>query len=128
MFAALANFNLNFVTQGTVERLPDVDGKPRYKVTLDQVGIYVKDSYDFNDDAVWYKPWSWPSQPLGFWSCVDQDASKDGGKMFDSNYKYVTNEDFREWRDQYGNGKGGDFLVFSDIKVLTLYDTFEFSK
>jgi hypothetical protein len=125
LFAALGNFNFNFVTRGTVERLPDdANGKSRYRVTLHEVGIYVKDSYDFNDDDAWYKP----SQPLGFWSCVKQDVSKDKGKIIDFDYKYVDNEDFRDWRDQYGKGKGGDFLVFSDIKVFTVFNTFIFIK
>jgi hypothetical protein len=39
---------------------------------------------------------------------------------------YVTNEDFRKWRKKYGNGMGGDFLVFSDIKVIDVSDVFYF--
>ncbi len=36
----------------------------------------------------------------------------------------VSNEEFRDWRTQ--NGRGGDFLVFSDVKrmVLNPPDTF----
>jgi hypothetical protein len=119
LFAALANFNFQFITQGTVERLPDVDGKARYKVTLEKVGIYVKDSYDFNDippDA------EYTSQPLGYWNCVRRKVYKTPG----FGAYYVTNWDFREWRSQYGDGMGGDFLVFSDIKVIDVDDTFEF--
>jgi YD repeat-containing protein len=79
LFAALANFDFHFVTQGTVERLPDVNGKPRYKVTLDKVGIYVKDSYDFNDDSTSLNPKTWVSQPLGYWDCAEMDAGKTPG-------------------------------------------------
>jgi hypothetical protein len=117
LFAALANFSFNFVVEGTVERLPDVNGKPRYKVTLDKVGIYVRDSYDFND-----KKGNWISQPLGYWDCAERDAGKTPGP----GAYYVDNDDFREWRDKYGNGKGGDYLVFSDIKVIDVSDSFEF--
>ena len=123
LFAALANFNFQFVTQGTVERLPDVNGKAHYKVTLDKVGIYVKDSYDFNDHlSAWNDPKTWASQPLGYWDCADQDVTKTPRP----GAYYVNNQDFREWRDKYGNGKGGDFLVFSDIKVISVSDSFEF--
>ncbi|MDR1349702.1 MAG: DUF6402 family protein [Zoogloeaceae bacterium] len=122
LFAALGDFNFDFVTQGTVERLPDVDGKARYEVTLDKVGIYVKDSYDFNDDPAGWNPKTWASQPLGYWNCAEQKASKTSG----SDFYYVNNKDFREWREEYGNGKGGDFMVFSNIKVITVNDTFEF--
>jgi hypothetical protein len=119
LFAALGNFNLNFVAKGTVERLPDdANGNAHYKVQINQVSIYVKDSYDFNDDT-------WYSQPLGFWSCMEEKASKMPQNL---SYKYVNNKDFRDWRDKYGNGYGGDFLVFSDIKVLTVYESFEFIK
>jgi hypothetical protein len=61
-------------------------------VTVAEVGIYVKDSFDFNDD-----------QFLGFWGYRDTPTN---------------NSDFREWRDQ--NNAGGDFLVFSDIKRTRL--------
>jgi hypothetical protein len=122
LFAALADFNFNFVTEGTVERLPDVNEKARYRVTLDKIGIYVQDSYDFNDNPVSLKPTTWISQPLGYWDCADKDASKKPGP----GAYYVTNQDFREWREQHGNSKGGDFLVFSDIKVIHVNDSFEF--
>jgi hypothetical protein len=125
MFAALANFNLNFVTQGTVEYLgKDANGKDLYKVTLTQVGIYVRDSYDFNDDPAGLNPGTWVSQPLGYWDCAELDASKTPGP----GAYYVDNDDFREWRDQYGNGKGGDYLVFSDIRVINVNDTFTFTR
>ena len=100
-----------------MERLADVEGKARYKVTLDKVGIYVQDSYDFNDKDP--NAGDFSSQPLGFWDCEEQKTPGLGAY-------YVTNRDFRDWRDQYGNGKGGDFLVFSDIKVISVSDSFEF--
>jgi hypothetical protein len=59
---------------------------------------------------------------LGYWDCEDKDATKTRRP----GSKYVDNEAFRDWRDQYGNGKGGDYLVFSDIKVINVNDTFEF--
>ena len=123
LFAALGNFAFHFVVAGTVERLPDVNGESRYRVILDQVGIYVRDSYDFNDKpGKWNEPQSWISQPLGYWDCEDQEAGRTPG----FGAYYVENEDFREWREKYGNGKGGDYLVFSEIRVITVNDSFEF--
>jgi hypothetical protein len=61
-------------------------------------------------------------QPLEFWDCADQDVTKTPRP----GAYYVTNEDFRKWRKKYGNGKGGDFLVFSDIKILNVHDSFDF--
>jgi hypothetical protein len=42
------------------------------------------------------------------------------------NRYYVNNADFREWRKKYGKGFGGDFMVFSDIKVFDTNDSFQF--
>jgi hypothetical protein len=127
LYAALANFNFQFVTEGTVKYLgKDANGKDLYEVTLDKVGIYVKDSYDFNDDPASLNPTTWISQPLGYWDCAERTASKTPDLLGGS--YYVDNDDFREWRDQHGNGMGGDFLVFSDIRVINVNDTFTFTR
>jgi hypothetical protein len=96
MFAALANFNLRAVIRGTVTPL----SAGKHRVAIDAVGIYVRDSYDFNGD-----------QHLGYWN----DTTDYGGK---NPFKGtgVTNQDFRDWRS--ANSRGGDFLVYSDLKVV----------
>lgn len=68
-----------------------------WTVRINAFGIYVRDSYDFNGFQV-----------LGTWDVSDWDPL--GCVIFNSN--------FREWRS--ANGKGGDFLVFSDVKVTRL--------
>lgn len=103
MFAALANFNFRVVISAEIAPLPKTGSIfDDYRVTIDEVGIYVADSYDFEGD-----------QELGFWD----DASSSAGKSPISGTR-VTNESFRDWRT--ANGKGGDFLVFSDIKRIRL--------
>jgi len=62
-------------------------------VTITEVGVYVRDSFDFNDH----------SQFLGFWGHRDTP---------------VNNATFREWRTKFS--KGGDYEVFSDIKRVKL--------
>lgn len=59
---------------------------------ISEVGVYVKDSYDFKG-----------SQFLGFWGHRDSPAN---------------NSDFREWRTM--KNLGGDFLVYSDVKRTKL--------
>jgi hypothetical protein len=88
--AALGAFVFNVAIAGTVFRPPMTS--QGLVVTVAEVGIYVKDSFDFNGD-----------QFLGFWGYRDTPTN---------------NSDFREWRDQ--NNAGGDFLVFSDIKRTRL--------
>jgi len=104
MDAALANFALYVVIGGTAA--PD---SGRHRVTIQTVGVYVMDSYDFNG-----------SQDLGYWNDSTNEASTWNPLVGDP----VTNATFRSWRT--ANGRGGDFRVFSDIKVtrLAAADTF----
>ncbi|MCX7112860.1 MAG: DUF6402 family protein [Proteobacteria bacterium] len=106
MNAALGNFVFNVVISGRVS----CSGKDSvYRVEIKEVGVYVKDSYDFNGD-----------QFLGYWDDSDNSVS-----MWNAlSGTGVSNQDFRDWRSQ--NGKGGDFRVFSDVKrtSLSLADVF----
>jgi len=112
MFAALGNFDFRVSVPGSVSprgsspttapgpagagRSPAASG---HDVFIERVGIYVMDSYDFNNE-----------QPLGFWN-------KTGFSRFPTlTHEPITNYDFRNWRSQ--NAHGGDFIVFSDMKVL----------
>ena len=113
MFAALGKFNLRIVLAGSISGLTipsPVNRTSRYQVQIDRVGVYIYDSYDFNG-----------FQLLGFWSELCRDVAR--GPTGD--YEAVYNSTFREWREK--NKKGGDFLVFSDLKVIPLNppDTFE---
>ena len=89
--------------------LPAVPRGATFQVSITEVGIYIRDSFDFNGD-----------QFLGFWDDSDNSVSMLNFLSGTS----VSNEDFRNWRTQ--NRRGGDFLVFSDIKriVLSTPDTF----
>lgn len=103
LFGALANFNLRLLASGRIEAAADGE----HLVTVERYGVYVQDSYDFED-----APGSL-SQPLGFWN----DGAKSVGKM-GSPFDYVSNADFRAWRK--ANGFGMDFLVYSDVKITPI--------
>lgn len=64
----------------------------KIQIQLNEIGIYAKDSYDFHED-----------QSLGKW---------------ENGVGSITNSHFRDWRAQ--NNKGGDFLIYSDIKIVRL--------
>ncbi len=89
--------------------LPAVPHGATFQVSITEIGIYIRDSFDFNGD-----------QFLGFWDDSDNSVSMLNFLSGTS----VSNEDFRDWRTQ--NRRGGDFLVFSDLKriVLSTPDTF----
>jgi hypothetical protein len=84
--AALGGFHLQIAIAGKAS--PDAAGA--VTLTIDEVGIYVKDSFDFNGD-----------QNLGIWGYRDEP---------------VGNADFRKWRKDHN--QGGDFRVFSDVKRI----------
>lgn len=86
--AALGRFELQVAISG---KLLSIEGE-KYQLSIEEVGIYVKDSVDFNG-----------SQFLGFWGHRDEP---------------VNNIDFRRWRAK--NNAGGDFRVYSDVKRTRL--------
>ena len=117
--AALANFVFKVIVVGSVEPILTDKKKltGKYTVTINEVGIYVKDSYDFNDDKG-------EDQELGNWDLDDNSVGRtsfNGGET-------VRNSDFRKWRA--ANKSGGDFIVYSDIKYIkqTKNNTFTFKK
>lgn len=100
MDAALGRFVFNVLVSGHVEPVSKGLG---HTVTIDKVGVYIRDSYDFNG-----------SQSLGYWDPSDNSVSSWNG----FSGTHVSNADFRNWRA--ANGKGGDFLIYSDIKQTVL--------
>jgi hypothetical protein len=100
----------------------------RIGITVDEIGIYLRDTYDFNDNALY-------SQPLGAWSrtgvskaiaaqsiATDQvygAAPAVTGRTEAPGTRYnVRNDDFREYRDRHR--KGGDFVIFSNVARVRL--------
>ncbi|MEL6107194.1 MAG: DUF6402 family protein [Planctomycetota bacterium] len=98
MMAGLGNFVFRVLVSGSVA--PSGSG---HDVTIDRIGVYLRDSYSFEGD-----------QHLGFWDDSDNSVS---AINFLSGTR-VTNKSFREWRT--ANGKGGDYLIYSDIKQVPL--------
>ena len=99
MDAALGNFSFYILIKGSVRRQKGSS----VELTINSIGIYIKDSYDFNDE-----------QLLGYWSEDDYNIST---RNIFKGVK-VSNADFRRWRDIHLHG--GDFLILSDIKEVHL--------
>lgn len=104
--AALGKFVFRFAVEGKVS--PESAGLRT--ITIEKVGVYVWDSYDFNG-----------TQVLGFWDKDDNSVS-DSVWGFGSG-SLIDNESFRDWRK--ANSKGGDFYVYSDVKQLKAADGFK---
>jgi hypothetical protein len=86
--AAIGRFNLHVAIAGKTQRLNALE----YSVTVEEVGVYAKDSLDFEGN-----------QFLGWWGYNDTP---------------INNADFRDWRTRHS--AGGDFLVYSDMKRTRL--------
>jgi hypothetical protein len=111
LFGALARYNLRILAAG---RITPAEGS-EYLVSVLQIGVYLRDTYDFNDPAKKLdEPKTWISQPLGYWNETTKQVSKWPGSGFD----LVSNSDFRAWRKAHG--KGGDFEIFSDLKTIPI--------
>jgi Family of unknown function (DUF6402) len=126
MTAALANFTFRVVVAGTVGPVAPAPGAPAgpttYQVRITEVGVYIQDSFDFEGDQFLG---CWSDSPDGFSPIPPPSGISIGPIPIPSfQYKPVFNSTFRDWRTS--NGHGGDFLVFSDMKRVTLStpDTF----
>lgn len=112
-YAALGRCNMRVAVAGSVipsgsipmppgasmTRRPRPGSLPQHTVQIEKVGIYIFDSFDFNG-----------VQFLGFW-CPD-----DVSRVPMPGYEDIWNSSYSAWRRAHG--KGGDFLVYSDIKIL----------
>ncbi|GKS85308.1 DUF6402 family protein [Acidovorax sp. SUPP1855] len=101
-------------------------GAGKTAILIDELGFYLRDSYDFNDGD---HPFL--SQPLGFWgyggvsridlggrvSISEQWANEEEAQARRHAY-WVQNQDFRRWRGMHG--RGGDFIVLSDVHRVRL--------
>ena len=97
--AALANFNFHALVKGCA-----TDNGSTYTVQINEVGVYVKDSYDFIDEPG-------KNQFLGYWrespaylSSTWKGAGSEG----------VYNSDYRNYRQL--NYIGRDYKIYSDVK------------
>ncbi len=104
LMTALGRFDFKVVVGGELEKEPGKDGAPnRFKVSITDVGVFVWDSFDFNK-----------FQPLGCWNVCTNEV----GRVSCGGGELVFNSDFRSWREKHG--QGGDFKVFSDVKITPL--------
>jgi Family of unknown function (DUF6402) len=118
-FGAIGKASVKVAVVGNVA--PSANKKHVFNIT--KLGVYLRDTYDFNDDGFF-------SQPLGVWS-KDRCLSKvemaayytdKANRLNPTNwllpppypgFEGVDNSTIREWRKS--SGKGGDFVIYSDV-------------
>jgi uncharacterized Zn-binding protein involved in type VI secretion len=106
--AALGVFELLLVAAGEVEPLPD----RTHQVTIRKKGVFMEDQYDFEG-----------AQYFGFWNIETHTASLLPSIISGCKW-WVDNGSFRKWRDK--NKFGGDYLIYSDLKQITLENPYVF--
>lgn len=128
--ASLGSVVFRLAVRGEIQ---SIDAQ-NYQVTINEVGVYGRDSFDFNDgknfidkkidsvlDLIGLPP-TQPekiitSQPLGFWNPETRYGGGNPG-LIDHHY-VIKNYDFRKWRKAHGAGE--DHLIFtSDVKIYDL--------
>ena len=114
--ASLGNFVFKIIVLGEVTPILKSNKTPtgEYQVKIDEIGVYIKDSYDFNDLPD-------KDQSLGNWDIDDHSV----GRTFFNGGDSIFNSDFRKWRKKHA--KGGDFYVFSDIEYIKQNDNNTFT-
>ncbi|CAN7655276.1 DUF6402 family protein [Acidovorax sp. LjRoot194] len=128
-YAAMGQSTLKVAVSGIVTS----DSSTKFSIEIDELGFYLKDAYDFNDDL-------FLSQPLGFWGFKGVERtprftldvfttprfvnSTDIEEVRGRTY-LVHNKHFRLWREQHG--RGGDFVVVSDLHRVRLPQTIKYS-
>jgi hypothetical protein len=100
-------------------------GSAGFRVRITEIGVYIRDSFDFEGSQVLG---CWSDEPPPQFSPLMPPAVGGGGLVtsMPSNMILtpVGNLAFREWRQR--NSRGGDFLVFSEMKRVSLNPPDEF--
>lgn len=133
-FLAVGNFDWFFLPIGRADLTPAKDGTPELlRVTFLEVGVYARDTYDFNINAG-----ALGNQLLGFWDVDAETLSLSPPIRFGSFFgqaipsvekdpKYrpnlgsirITNRCFLTYRDTLKD-KGRDFLMYSNVQRFPL--------
>lgn len=118
-YGAIGNCNLKVCVRGTVNLLNGV-----HTLTIEFLGFYIKDTYDFLDDdkfgidipeslGVWGKDRILnKAETLSYMSSYGSGAFGLLVRMF-YGFVPVFNSDFRKWQNKHNTG--GDYIVFSDV-------------
>jgi len=122
--AALHNFALHAVTRGQVD--PEGDG---WRVTVEAVGIYMRDTYDVENrdfldlidvsgiDLSEFGLEDLNDQWLGRWDCNLETWVQDREAGHN-----VRNSTFQGYRAR--TGQGGDYEIYSPVRELVLTETY----
>lgn len=120
-YGAMGQATLKIAVSGLVES----DNRGNHVLDISELGFYLRDTYDFNDDG-------FISQPLGFWGYlgvqrnfqlawdveIEEKWVEETRADVEKKYYEVQNDDFAAFRAKFK--KGGDFVIYSDLHRVVL--------
>ena len=109
-YAAIGKGTMKLAVSAVAIPLPN----NRWRLTIDEIGTYLRDTYDFNGDqplGVWSRSGFTRYDPFAYTIVVDPQLAPEGSE--NSNFA-VSNAAFRGYRRYYH--RGGDYVVFSDVR------------
>ena len=106
LFGTLASFSFHVLAIGSITKK-----EKNYSIKITEIGIYIKDSFDFITD----------NEPLGHWSFYYNSIYRINPLSL-AYYFVITNKSYRDYRKDYK--KGSDFTIYSDIKYIPVNYTF----
>ena len=95
---ALAAFTVHMAVSGFVQPIKTQGTAKTHEVEVTELHFYVRDCYDFTSDR----------EALGSWNRTGASIIPGRPGMY-----FAENNVFRKWRSLHG--RGGDFVVFSDL-------------
>lgn len=112
LLGAFASCQFRIIAAGEIKKV-DIS---KYEINIIQIGVYMKDSFDFITS----------DEYLGDWSLIANDIMKNPYFTTFKNYYAVKNVDYRNYRKDYN--KGGDYNIYSSIKTENVSFKFEASE
>ena len=100
---ALASFTAHMAVSGFVQPINTKSTSKTHDVEITELHFYVRDCYDFTSDR----------EPLGSWNRRGAVVTPGVPGTF-----FAENNVVRKWRARHG--RGGDFIVFSDLRSKKL--------
>ena len=110
-YAALGRASIKIAVTGMVA----ADGA-NWRLSIDEIGFYLRDTYDFigAQRLGSWGPDGFSSAAIGAPAIEIDPAAEPGWWSGNAQYFTVDNAAFRRWRGQFG--RGGDFVIFSDLR------------
>ena len=106
LLGALGKFDFRIASAGKIKKI-----EKGFEITITRIGVFIRDQYDFIDESI-------KNQPLGRWDVKNKTPHRHSSSTTFTLY----NSDYLNYSQE--TGKGGDYILYSDIKEEIVSETF----